>query len=172
LQDRISCRQERRVHFEKRKPLIDRISKSTLPTSLPPKPITPTLAPPSLLIERQPLDFKKKVDNKQVRLQTRVDATITRVQVIFKNNDLFDTLTPSQRQDIWLIANQLNYIADHIEEISNWSEGEYLQVNFGLKHFADISFRDFKKNFGKICARIILLIEHRYWASIPCKEEI
>jgi hypothetical protein len=123
---------------------------------------------PLPLTSRIDLDFKKKPSvNVTAQFSSRIDATIKRFNAIFDKKNLFDLLPPQRREDLHRLADQLDWLSEHVERLHTWSDGSLRAINWGLKALGGISFEHLGANYERITKEIADLNYQGYFAHVP-----
>jgi hypothetical protein len=96
---------------------------------------------------------KKRSDETTAIFRVRLRATSKRVSAIF-NRPSFGQLPHDVSSLIQRLANQLDWLSEHVEEIANLKEAQQHAIEWGLKHIGAISFKDLRINFRKIAQQL------------------
>jgi hypothetical protein len=123
---------------------------------------------PLPLTSRIDIDFKKKSPiDVTAQFSSRIDATIKRLDAIFDKKSLFDLLPSQRRDDLHRIANQLDWLSEHVERLHSWSDTSLRAVNWGLKSVGGISFKQLGLNYERITKEIADLHYQGYFEHVP-----
>jgi hypothetical protein len=96
---------------------------------------------------------KKKPDEVSAIFRTRLTATAKRVSAIF-NGSAFGQLYPDTRDSIQRLADQIDWLIEHVEEISQLKEAQQHAIEWGLKHIGTISFKNLRINFVSVAQQL------------------
>jgi hypothetical protein len=96
---------------------------------------------------------KKKPDEVSSVFRTRLTATAKRVSAIF-NGPAFGQLYPDTRDSIQRLADQIDWLIKHVEEISQLKEAQQHAIEWGLKHIGAISFKNLRINFITVAQQL------------------
>jgi hypothetical protein len=114
------------------------------------------------------IDFKKKSPiDVTAQFSSQIDATIKRLDAIFDKKSRFDLLNSQHRDDLHRIADQLDWLSEHVERLHTWSDQSLRAVNWGLKFIGGISFKGLGNNYSHITQDIALLHQQGYFDHVP-----
>jgi hypothetical protein len=123
---------------------------------------------PLPLTSRIDIDFKKKSPiDVTAQFSSRIDATIKRLDAIFDKKNLFDLLPAQRRNDLHRIADQLDWLSEHVNRLHSWSNTSLRAVNWGLKSVGGISFKQLGTNYERITKEIADLHYQGYFEHVP-----
>jgi hypothetical protein len=99
-------------------------------------------------------NFRKKASTEVTAIfGKRINATIKRVNVIFVGDD-FGRLLPDTRDSINRLADQLDWLNEHVDKIANLKELQQHAIEWGLKHIGAISFIGLRANYVRIAQQL------------------
>jgi hypothetical protein len=99
-------------------------------------------------------NFRKKASTEVTAIfGKRINATIKRVNVIFVGDD-FGRLLPDTRDSINRLADQLDWLNEHVDEIAKLKELQQHAIEWGLKHIGAISFIGLRANYVRIAQQL------------------
>lgn len=117
-------------------------SRITQPTTLAER-ISPYRALPSI-------DFRKKTSEEVIGiLDKKVNATIERYQAIFDKKHLFDKLPSDHQTALHRLADQLNWVSDHLGEADSWTKEKREQVSWVCKSIGKVEFTTKEESLAK-----------------------
>jgi hypothetical protein len=120
------------------------------------------------ITSRIDIDFKKKSPiDVTAQFSSRIDATIKRLDAIFDKKSRFDLLDSQRRDDLHRIADQLDWLSEHVERLHTWSDQSLRAVNWGLKFIGGISFKGLGDNYSHITRDIASLRQQGYFDHVP-----
>jgi hypothetical protein len=141
---------------------------------LPPRPLAPLPtyhAPGPLALPLLSFQHTNK-ETAKARFQSQILATLKRYNVVFAVRQQFAQLPPSVQEDLHVIGDQLEWLANNFEAAFALPDVDKFRISYGLKYIGGVKTHNIRKRYLIVVNELKELLFLGYFRAVPCKEEI